>query len=136
MCKIAIKKHSPNYKPCIRGFTRHYWFNLMFRKKVKGKEENKGSGSSKNKKGTRESSCRSRCDICSQTFVNIGNLNRHKKLHYSYNRIRCSVCLRTYSNLTNFKIHIPRHHPKFGVEVSYNFTAEGAKERPHFMHQL
>lgn len=137
MCKIEIKKNNPVGRSCIRGFTRHYWFNsmLMMHNQSKevtnaGKQGDKGTGSYKSNSRMRQSSNRERCEICGQTFLNIGNLNRHKKLHSDYNRIRCNVCHRTYSNVSNFKIHIPRHHATLGIEVTYSNTTEGAKDRP------
>lgn len=135
LCKIEIKRQllAKNLstkrleKSFIRGFTRHYWFDLISKH-----QRNEGNKSANNSKGPfKESKAQFRvsCDICDQTFANIGNLNRHKKLHSKYNRLQCSVCKETYANISNFKIHIPRHYPTFGVEITYNLTTDGAKRR-------
>lgn len=127
MCKITSCNH---FKPrrnelvknsCIRGFRGHYWLTLPIIHSPTTQREK-----SNDEKG------REKCDTCGLTFACTGNLNRHKKLHAEYERFQCDVCLRTYSNLSNFKIHIPRHHPHFGIEITYSSTTEGAKERPDY----
>lgn len=128
MCRIKIKRNAGVRKSCIRGFTGHYWLSLVSKRPTiqRNQEDNRN-----NNKEIRQFS-REICDVCGQSFSCVGNLNRHKRLHTEYQRLQCDVCLRTYSNMANFKNHISRHHPMFGIEITWSPTTEGAKQRPTY----
>lgn len=129
MCKIEMQKKASVKKSCIRGFTGHYWLPLM--SKLPSTQRIDGRESKKSSIKTHDTS-RELCDVCGQSFSCVGNLNRHKILHTEYERLQCDVCLRTYSNKTNFTIHIQRHHPNFGIDISFSPTTVGAKKRPNY----
>lgn len=116
MCKIGVKKKPTVRKKAFRGFNGHHWLKLKIKKKQQETTAKRNN-----------SEIQHICQSCGQSFSCVRNLNRHKKLHTSYERLQCDLCLRTYSNLANFKIHIPRHHNKFGIQVTFTKTIESAK---------
>lgn len=49
------------------------------------------------------------CNECDQTFSNMGNLKKHKKLHLDYKAYVCSYCGKGFNQLEGLNEHLNHH---------------------------
>ena len=76
-----------------------------------------------------------RCDPCSLTFVNLGNLNRHRREKHGENQHKCDVCGFVASRIDNLRRHMNKHIKSGAVSASPNPHLSPLSEiYPHNQH--